>query len=105
MRCAVCGVEGARELTNSRSPENGGPESLGHAHDGECVALLWEDYFIRAIGGDAHEHAEVLWRWQRKAAQVAGRPFATPPPKSPAEQEMEFVVAVNGWDDVARELA
>lgn len=98
MRCAVCSTEGARELRTA------GGESLGHAHDGECLALLWESHFLRVNDGAEWEHAEVLWRWQRKAAQVAGRLFAEPRPTSPAEDEIDAALAVRGLTFVAREL-
>lgn len=99
MRCAVCAVEGARPLVTV------GGEALGHAHDGECVALLWEAHFLRVTEAPEHEHAEVVWKWQRKRAQVEGRRFTEPPPTSPAEDEAERVIEGNGWTAVARELA
>ncbi len=99
MRCAVCGLDGAKKLTTV------GGEHLGHAHDGECLGLLWESHFLRVTGGLEHEHAEVLWKWQRRRAQVEGRPFTEPCPTSPAEDEIDRWIESNGLADVAKELS
>lgn len=99
MRCAVCSLEGAKQLKTVAG------EHLGYAHDGECVALLWESHFVRVTGGSEWEHAEVLWRWQRQAAAVAGLPFTTPPPLSPAHEASNLEIERLGLCDVAEELA
>ena len=78
-RCAVCGREGAKQLTTH------GGTHLGHACAEVCTGLLWESHFVRATGGDDYEHALVLWHWKGRAADVRGIPFREPPPTSPAE--------------------
>lgn len=99
MRCIVCGLEGGKRLVTA------GGEDLGCAHDGECLGLLWESHFLRATGGLEHEHAEVLWRWQRRRAQVAGLPFIDPCPTSPAEEAVNVELERLDLVGVARELS
>jgi hypothetical protein len=82
-QCSVCGLDGAKQLTTA------GGKDLGYAHEGECLDLLCESYFLRVNNGLEHEHAEVLWRWQRRRAQVEGVPFSEPCPTSPTEDEID----------------
>lgn len=100
-RCAVCGSEGLEV----REHVTAGGERYGMPCPGECSGLLFEAHFIRATGGDEHEHALVLWRWRRRRAEVEGRTFLERPPESAAERALTRLVHERGWDDVARELA
>jgi hypothetical protein len=97
-RCAVCGSPEAPRLATVRG------EYLGSACRGECEALLWESHFLRVTGAPEWEHAEVLWRWKRRAAEVRGESFDEFQPQSPAEAALDRVIAGRGWNVAAREL-
>jgi len=97
-RCVVCGKAGAVEQRVMSGA------SIGHAHEGPCFALLWESFFMRETGAASHETEELAWRWRQRRADVEQRPFVVPRPRSPAETELDKLIAANGWSDVAREL-
>ena len=100
MRCAVCGSDGGAPVVLFSGA------NLGAACPGtECAGLLWESHFVATTEpGDADAAALVLWMWQRRRAQVQGRPFMTPAPKSKAERELDRAIAARGWTETAREL-
>lgn len=97
-RCAVCGKDGAKEWSSSSLTV------FGRAHEGICFALLWESHYVAATGGSEHDHAFVLWQWQRRRAEVEGRLFTEPPPLSPADEETNAELERLGLCDVAKEL-
>lgn len=66
-----------------------GGERVGHFCRGECQGLGWEAFFVTKMKGDEYEHALILWRWRRRRAEVDGRTFLEPAPKSPAEMDLE----------------
>lgn len=101
MKCAVCRTETGRVR---RWVTLGGTD-YGAAHPGECAGLLWEAHFIAATGQSEHEHALILWRWKRRAAEVANAPFTTPPPTSPAEAAVVRAIRERGWEAIAKELS
>lgn len=82
-RCAVCGLEGAVDHQSE------GGDHMGRAHVGECAVLVWEAYLLSKVAASEHEHAEVLWKWRKHRAEVAGETFAEPPPRSPVEFELD----------------
>jgi hypothetical protein len=99
VRCAVCRVDDGRV----RRWHTVGGTDYGSAHPGECAGLLWEAHFIAATGQSEHEHALILWRWKRRAAEVAGAPFNAPLPVSPAEAAVTRAIRERGWEAIAKE--
>lgn len=83
MRCAVCSTDGAKEMSTH------GDERVGFFCVGECQGLGWEAFFVTKTNGDEFEHALILWRWRRRRAEVDGRTFLEPAPKSLPEMDLE----------------
>lgn len=99
MKCAVCASDSGAPVALASGVY------LGSACPGECTGLLWESHFVAATEpGDADAAALVLWRWQRRRAEVAGLAFTMPAPKSRAERELDATLRARGWLDVAKEL-
>ena len=84
-RCAVCGVAGP----DVRDWETHGGTRYGMACRGECAGLLWESHFVKAAKLGEHEHACILWQWQRRRAEVTGVAFLLPYPKTKAEAQLD----------------
>ncbi len=84
-RCAVCGATHG----DIREWETAGGTRYGMACRGECAGLLWESHFVKATKGTDYDYACILWQWQRRRAQVEGRVFVLPYPKTTAEVVLE----------------
>lgn len=89
MRCVVCRVDDESVVRHSSC----GGEDYGSAHRGECAGLLWEGFYVTKTGGDEDEHAWVLWKWKRRAAEVAGVPFTDPLPLDKSDREWAVIRA------------
>lgn len=76
-RCAVCARRS--ELVKERFVDSG--ERIGMACN-ECSGLLWLAFFDKKTGATEEQHNETLELWQRRAAEVAGRPFIAKSSKS-----------------------
>lgn len=92
MRCAVCNGSDPHLV---REHQAQGGARYGMACRGECAGLLWEAHFASVTDSTEFEHSLVLWRWQRRRAEVAGVAFLVPPPSSEVERtcEMQQVMA------------
>jgi len=90
-KCAVCGRPGAQSMRL----ESG--KVIGKACEGECQALLWSEHFARWSGAPRHELDFIAWEWRRRRAEVEGRTFTEPCPKSPAELELDRFRLAVGW--------
>lgn len=100
MRCAVCRIDDDRV----RRHETHGGRDIGSAHHGECFGLLYEAFFATITNAAEWEHALVLWRWRRRAADVAGEPFREAPPDSPAEHAATKAIYERGLEGVMAEI-
>ena len=84
-RCAVC----SRSHADVHEHRTIGGTRYGMACRGECHGLLWESYFVSATGGGEYDLAVIVWQWQRRRAEVEGRPFVLPHPKTQAEAQLD----------------
>ena len=71
MRCAVCRLDD----NSVRRWHTAGGADYGSAHAGECAGLLWEAHFLSATGATEDDQSLMLWKWRRRAAEVAGVAF------------------------------
>ena len=92
MKCLICGEPG-KEL------ELSGGAKVGAYCAGECTALGLEKSLLESTGMLSGYEAKLLnWRWRRRQAEVHGKPFGAPPPKSASEvvAEAQTITATLG---------
>ena len=110
MSCSVCRrslpttpfTVGGRDLLGNYI---GGEVSIGDVCDDACGQLLWLAHFERVMEAPSWEREITKWKWRKRIAEVNGRPFREPPPRSPVELEIDRNIAVAGLTDIAREVA
>lgn len=82
--CKVCGATGPVGRL-----ELGSGQLIGPFCPGECTGLGWEAHFVLETGEGPYESKLIAWRWSRRLAEVEGRAFLTPPPKTEAEKALD----------------
>lgn len=100
MRCAVCRIDDDRVRRHS----TGNGEDYGAAHDGECGFLLWDAHLLRVAESTEDEHALMLWRWKRRAAEVADLPFTEPLPTTAVDRDFSRIICERGWEGAVEKI-
>lgn len=94
MRCAVCEAD----FPAVTQHHTAGGALYATACPGVCAALAWESWWETHTGAPQWQRDVTRWRIQQR------RGLVLPPPRSPAERQLDAALASREWADVAREL-